>query len=583
MQTITDIKINLTNHAHARGWAAPLTVFFYIIFLHAHSYDGDILAWFSWAEQLVAGGYASVQANYPPLLLHWFWLIGKIFNYLGLEFPPKSDVILKYYLLLPVLAVQIWLSLRVEYYLLKRNIEPLTSPIFWGVVASPAMLLDGPVWGQVDILPFIPLWLCLSCTVQKKFFFAGIAFAVAIMLKFQAIVLVPVLAGLLLKDWKNTPMVLAGILLAGIVGFLPFIVHGKLFAQMAAAYWGNMSLYPYATFNAANLWYALLGNMTEMHVSVFGQTSGILSVFTPHKIGLGIFAAISSLVMFRAWRYKNSHAELVQLCLVLILAFFAFAPSMHERYLFLLVPFTALASARGYISGVWFAAATLLVSLNILLVLPFEGEFLWTALSWISVLAAGAALIQFGFKRDLRLPDISHLAMPVTIGMVIIYGAAQLYQLYLLKVVEFDEQGRCYLSDISEKYYYQSWGLPRRDTNVTKGTISIYGHAFDKGLGVHATSSLVYQIPEGAKYFHAYYGLDDKGREGQVKFVVELDGREVWSSLVLNYNKAREVLIPLGAAREIRLNVNDMGEESFDHANWAEASFWLERPESGAY
>ena len=143
MQTLSPLQINPSNHSYARGWAAPLTVFFYIIFLHAHSYGGDIAAWVIWAAELAEGGYAKLHANYPPLLLHWFWLIGKTFTYLGLEFPPKSDAVLKYFFLLPVLGVQIRLSLRVEYHLLRRKIEPLKSPVFWGVVASPAMLLDG--------------------------------------------------------------------------------------------------------------------------------------------------------------------------------------------------------------------------------------------------------------------------------------------------------------------------------------------------------------------------------------------------------------------------------------------------------
>lgn len=247
-------KVNNSSHSWPQGWAAPLTVLFFIVFLHASSYDGDMLFWASWSEQLVSGGYASLQANYPPLLLHWFWAIGKLFVFLGLEFPPGSDLALKFFALLPVLGVQIWLSRRVEYHLVKRNIEPLKSPVFWGVVANPAILLDGPVWGQVDILSFMPLWLCLLYTFEKHFFYAGIAFAIALMCKFQAIVLLPLLAGLLLKEWKKTPLVLAGILLAGFVGFLPFIVHGRLVEQMALAYWDNMGIYPFATFNAANLW-----------------------------------------------------------------------------------------------------------------------------------------------------------------------------------------------------------------------------------------------------------------------------------------------------------------------------------------
>lgn len=319
--------------------------------------------------------------------------------------------------------------------------------------------------------------------------------------------------------------------------------------------------------------------MTDMHIPIFGGDFKISGMFTPHRIGLGLFSAVSALVMFRAWRYKNSQSELVQLGIVLLLCFFAFAPSMHERYLFLLVPFTALACASGFISGFWFATATVLVSLNILLVLPLGGESLWTILSWTVAIVAMVALAQFGCKRKFVIPSAGHLAIPMSLAMVIVYGGNHMYRLHLLNTVKFDEQGRSYLSDTADMSHYQTWGRPRRDSNVTEGAISIYGQTFDKGLGVHANSKLLYRIPDSARYFHAFYGMDEKGKEGRVSFIVELDGQQVWSSGAVRYGKPREVLIPLGTASEITLIVDSLGSEFSDHASWAEASYWQGRPD----
>ena len=576
------INSDMEHSSVCRGWALPLGSLFFICALYWSGHGGDLGYWTDWMEQM-AQGYGQVQANYPPLLLHWFWLLAKLFDVAGFEYPPVSPVQLKFFVLLPVLATQLWLCYRVERSLCERNIPPLQSPVFWCVVASPALLLDGPVWGQVDLLPFLPMWLSLVYAFQARFLIAGAAFALALLWKFQAIVILPVLAGLFMRRWRlrtwhYAPRALAGLLLVGLVGFLPFIWVGRFAEMFHAAYLGNTDIFPFATFNAANLWYLLADNTTDMHQPLLAGGGWL----TPHKLGLALFVLVSVVCMLRAWLAAERLGQVIGLSMVMVLGFFALAPSMHERYLFLLVPLAALGCARGEIRTAWLLLANLAVACNILLVLPLEGDAIWRQLSWLVVFLALLALATLGL--GLRLPLFSRLPYGGSVAAVLVGGfmAVQVYQLHSLNRVEFDRRGRAYLSDIKEEYFQQDWGRLSRDASVSNDPLNIYGRSFGKGLGVHAFSRVVYRIPEGANFFHSYYGLDRAGESGSVRFSVLLDGRTVWSSGAVGWQPPQQVLLSLRGAREIALQVDSLGSITADHANWAEAGFWQTAPSAVA-
>ncbi|WP_288131827.1 NPCBM/NEW2 domain-containing protein [Microbulbifer sp.] len=579
----------------------PLCAVFFLCTLHWNGHGGDLGYWVDWMAAL-SRGYDHVNANYPPLLLHWFWLLAKFFAVFDLQYPPVSPVQLKFFALLPVLLTQLWLCHQVEILLRARGIAPLRSPVFWAVVASPALLLDGPVWGQVDLLPFLPMWLALVYAFRGCFFWTGAAFALALVWKFQAIVILPVLAGLFLRRWRLRTWhyalrALAGFLLVGFIAFLPFIWVGRFGEMFHAAYLGNASIFPFATFNAANLWYLFGGNNTNMHIPL---VEGLVWA-TPHKLGLGLFLLVSVLCMLRAWFGRCRFADIVGLSMVMLLGFFAFAPSMHERYLFLMVPLAALGCARGAISSVWLHIANVVVAVNILLVLPMSGDILWRQLSWGVVLLTLIAMAVYVFGLNTRTnplrgqkwlstwPGIwsekwfqgDRGIAPGTVAAVALIGTFALSHfayLYNLNHPSWDERGRLYLSDVREQAFEQAWGYPNRDRSVVNEPLDIHGHVFHKGLGVHAVSTVQYRVPEGARYFHSYYGLNRTGKKGRVRFRLLLDGRTVWRSSPVGWQQPGEVVIPLNGAEQLTLQVDGLGSINSDHASWAEAGFWQQVP-----
>ncbi len=108
------------------------------------------------------------------------------------------------------------------------------------------------------------------------------------------------------------------------------------------------------------------------------------------------------------------------------------------------------------------------------------------------------------------------------------------------------------------------------------GLLRIRGRVFDKGLGTHAGSEIVYRLnpADGWKLFTAYAGIDDcSAPVGTVDFQVWVDGRLVARSGKLSMkNQPVPIWADLTGARELKLVVDDCGDGiNGDIADWGEA------------
>ncbi|MHC4940909.1 MAG: NPCBM/NEW2 domain-containing protein [Planctomycetota bacterium] len=105
----------------------------------------------------------------------------------------------------------------------------------------------------------------------------------------------------------------------------------------------------------------------------------------------------------------------------------------------------------------------------------------------------------------------------------------------------------------------------RLDRSPDGRPITLQGRRHYKGIGVRPETALSWKIGKGFRRFTALCGIDDEvlgpeyGRgagPGSVIFRVELDGKEVWNSGVVEGGKApKPVAIDLGSARTLTLRV----------------------------
>ncbi len=125
------------------------------------------------------------------------------------------------------------------------------------------------------------------------------------------------------------------------------------------------------------------------------------------------------------------------------------------------------------------------------------------------------------------------------------------------------------------------WGPAEKDlTNGEQGekdgpAIMLDGKVYNKGLGVHAASSIKYFVGSQCTSFTAVIGIDDfQGPRGSVIFKVLGDGTELFNSGVLTgASAALPVKVDLKGAKYIELVVDPNGSNGNDWADWADAKF----------
>ncbi|WP_314586960.1 glycoside hydrolase family 2 TIM barrel-domain containing protein [Paenibacillus terrigena] len=140
-----------------------------------------------------------------------------------------------------------------------------------------------------------------------------------------------------------------------------------------------------------------------------------------------------------------------------------------------------------------------------------------------------------------------------------------------------------YLSDMEWVRASSGWLTVQKDQSVEGNPIRLRGPSgtvtYDKGLGTHANSEIVYDL-SGRSYeaFKAVIGVDQEiGGTGSdrntIVFQVFLDGEKAYDSgLMRAVTVAKAIEVPVKGVKELKLVVTDYGDgNSEDHGDWADA------------
>lgn len=150
-----------------------------------------------------------------------------------------------------------------------------------------------------------------------------------------------------------------------------------------------------------------------------------------------------------------------------------------------------------------------------------------------------------------------------------------------------------YLSDldwVSESHGNPSENDTERDLSTTKQPITLWNgtelQVFQKGLGTHANSEIVYSIADqNYDRFEAYVGVDadtaSKPTEANICFTVLADGVEVFNSGTMHFEEdgtkvpMKKVSVDLAGVSTLTLKVVGVNNTWSAHADWAAAKFIL--------
>jgi Gpi18-like mannosyltransferase len=283
--------------------------------LDAKGHFGDAFVSGRWADRIALYGswdfYGHDEAIYPALL-YAYWPIGVLLDGAAQARAVKG------------LSIPFDLAVGVVAYLAARRlvgpVRGLMAPALY--LLNPAVLLAGPVWGQVDAAGTLAYLLALLALAGRRFGWAGAGGVIALLIKPQfGLVLLPV-AFVAIQHWRLTrssgPIVrsvLGGAAAYAIVAVplrmdpishLGRVIGAGSFKEMSSA-------------NAANLWGLFHG---------YKKPDGDLVYIGAFLLLLGLTAALLPLLR------RQDLPMILAVGAFVIFAFYFLPTRVHERYLF---------------------------------------------------------------------------------------------------------------------------------------------------------------------------------------------------------------------------------------------------------
>ncbi|WP_158630182.1 glycosyltransferase 87 family protein [Cohnella sp. AR92] len=317
----------------------------------------------------LSGAYLhNENIDYPPVFLAIMGGYGAIADMFGVV-PQAGEMSFKFLLLLiDVLALCAAAAATSGMKSVRWRIGLLALIAF-----NPALLTDSVVWGQVDMLHGMLMVLAIL-QLPRRPWLSGLLMGLALLTKFQAVALLPVLVVyLLIRGWQHRaakPLLLwlAGLCAPWLAALVYFGAAGALGAMIRQAYADAVGEYKNVTMNALNLWFHIVG-VSPAKVDTEPFAWGLsLRAFSLLLFGAAV-AFICYCVGRALLRSRPEDAVLLRAGAAINFAFFMLPTEMHERYsvpALLFVLFAVMKDKRWLVAAV---ALTATVFINLTVVL----------------------------------------------------------------------------------------------------------------------------------------------------------------------------------------------------------------------
>jgi hypothetical protein len=292
--------------------------------LFSPGHGGDITAFVQWAEGTarwgLGGYYAHAgESNYPPML-YLLWPLGVALDGGNLQLAIRS-------LSVPFDLALGWLLYDVVARATGRERDGLLAAAFY--LLNPAVLIVGPIWGQVDGMGALPMVAAIVAVNRGRIAVAGALAVVAGLVKPQFGIAAFTLAGLALlwlstADGLRRAMVLAlGAVAAFFIVLVPLGLSPLGYLHLMGDTFGR---YPYISEFGFNPWGMVFG---------FGDRDGQWVLVGTALGAAGIGASLWLL------RRRRDLVGLLGVSVLVGLAIYFLPTRVHERYLFGAIAFLA--------------------------------------------------------------------------------------------------------------------------------------------------------------------------------------------------------------------------------------------------
>lgn len=332
----------------------------YLAFLIDMPWTGDVHILQSWATQLYTGGFsgfyhnASPFVDYTPVYLYVLWLAGAIQHAFGLEhltfqfnlvtFAPAIIADLITGLLIYAMCIRVFVNKTIS----NKTINNKTTDnktasneilvksflIALAYLANPGIILNSSVWGQMDAVHTLLLFLALYAVSKKQTLPVYLLYGIAVLTKPQSLIAAPIFlysAFHYYKESKYAPKAGFIMLLYALVTFLfmallflPFAQNFDLISLISVfrqyAHILGEHRFEVATINAYNF-YALTG----------GNWQEISSFYA--LVSMAAIAGVTCMAFWLLHRHWNG-ATIFFTAALLFTITFVFSVRMHERFMF---------------------------------------------------------------------------------------------------------------------------------------------------------------------------------------------------------------------------------------------------------
>jgi len=265
-------------------------------------YDVDIGCFTAWSLRMASEGPIGFYAadyfcDYPPGYMLMLWPVGEIISAVGYSASPGVLLLVKIIPILCDMAIAIFLFA----YAGKRISWKAAAFLGLFFAFNPAVVVTGSAWGQADSLLALLLVITAVTAADKKWRAALPVFLLAILIKPQALLFVPIglawlAASVIFDDPKGrkaqVKQLWQGALIAvavALVVIVPFQIRQDSFLWLISRYQDTLSSYNYAVLNTANLMYLLGGNWSALQTTA-DRTVTVLSAWLPLGTGALLLA-----------------------------------------------------------------------------------------------------------------------------------------------------------------------------------------------------------------------------------------------------------------------------------------------------
>lgn len=304
------------------------------------SFTIDMNNWIAWSGMLTEHGPLKFYSlpgwtDYTPGFFYYLWIVGLFFKALGSSLTP-------FWVKLPVILADMGIGLLLYKILFKKSFK-IAVFAFLAYVLNPVVMFTNSIWGQTDGLIALLILLSAYFLVEKKnFVFSSLFWVLALFVKPQALVALPVLLAYLLfnrKFKKTLFFVLFSSFFTILLG-LPFFAKLNPIFGIPVLISKMSNEAPFTSVMAFNFWALVKG----MWIPDSGIFLGLEYVYW----GAAIFLSAFILVMVGLFKSKGKPQQFYFFLGLAYLAFFLFPTRVHERYILVSLPFFLLSACLIY-------------------------------------------------------------------------------------------------------------------------------------------------------------------------------------------------------------------------------------------